>query len=278
MPDLKPMELGEILDGALAIFRRHFGLFVRLGVAALWLPVALTIYIQLAGGREQHLLLTLGVALIQYFAGLFLTASAIRVISDSYLGREPLLGDALSLGASKIWTLFVVGLGKGIILGLIVALIGIVAALTFPSLAGTGDALAVLIMILLIVGGVWLLLFVACGYAVTTPVVVLENLDGAFDAFGRSWDLTRTFKRKILGIACVAYLIFALPMAAVGGLGAYFIIHAPLIGQAIEVLAAALPIVMTPLLSCVFTLMYYDLRVRREAFDLEILSLQLGIS
>ena len=278
MPDLKPMELGEILDGALTIFRRHFGLFARLGVAALWLPVALTIYIQLAGGREQHLFLTVGVGLIQYFAGLFLTASAIRVISDSYLGREPLLGDALSLGVSKIWALFVVGLGKGIILGLIVALIGIVVALTFPSLVGTGGGFAVLIMTLLIVAAVWLLIFVACGYAVTTPVVVLENLDGAFDAFGRSWDLTRTFKLKILGIAFVAYLIFTLPMAAVGGLGAYFIIHAPLIGQAIEVLAAALPIVMTPLLACVFTLMYYDLRVRREAFDLEILSQQLGIS
>jgi hypothetical protein len=279
MPDLKPMELGEILDGALTIFRRHFGLFVRLGVAALWLPVALTIYIQLAGGREQHLILTIGVALIQYFAGLFLTASTIRVISDSYLGREPLLGDALSLGVSKIWALFVVGLGKGIILGLIVALIGIVAALLFPSLVGSGGGgLSVLIITLLIIGGVWLLIFVACGYAVTTPVVVLEKLDGAFDAFGRSWDLTRTFKRKILGIACVAYLIFTLPMAAVGGLGAYFILHAPLIGQAIEVVGAALPIVMTPLLSCVFTLMYYDLRVRREAFDLEVLSLQLGIS
>ncbi|MGH7672712.1 MAG: hypothetical protein ACREMC_07420, partial [Gemmatimonadales bacterium] len=94
----------------------------------------------------------------------------------------------------------------------------------------------------------------------------------------RSWDLTRTFKLKILGIACVAFLIFSMPMGAVGALGGYFMIHAPLIGQAIEVLAAALPVVMTPLLSCVFTLMYYDLRVRREAFDLEILSLQLGIS
>jgi len=43
------------------------------------------------------------------------------------------------------------------------------------------------------------------------------------------------------------------------------------------VLAALLPIVMTPLLSCIFTLMYYDLRVRREAFDLQVLGQQLGI-
>ena len=40
--------------------------------------------------------------------------------------------------------------------------------------------------------------------------------------------------------------------------------------------SAALPVVLTPLFSCVLTLLYYDLRVRREAFDLEVLSEQLG--
>jgi len=37
-----------------------------------------------------------------------------------------------------------------------------------------------------------------------------------------------------------------------------------------------LPIVLYPAISCVVTLMYYDLRVRREAFDLQMLSQQLG--
>jgi hypothetical protein len=32
-----------------------------------------------------------------------------------------------------------------------------------------------------------------------------------------------------------------------------------------------------PFSSCVFTLFYYDLRVRKEAFDLEMLSQQIGI-
>jgi hypothetical protein len=34
--------------------------------------------------------------------------------------------------------------------------------------------------------------------------------------------------------------------------------------------------VLTPLLSCVLTLVYYDLRVRREGFDLQVLSEQLS--
>ncbi len=278
MADLHPMELGEILDGALTIFRRHFGLFVKIGVVALWFPVALTIYIQLAGGTEQHLVLWFVVQVIAYFAGLFLTAAAIRVISDSYLGRPPELAEALSLGASRIWPLFVVGFGKSVIVGLLAAVIGVVAAFAVPTMAAGGGGAGAIALILAILGGCWFIVFVLCGYAVTTPVVVLENLGGAFDAFGRSWELTRSFKRKIFGIAVVAFLIVYVPIAAVATLGAFLRIEMPVVGQAIEVVSAALPIVVMPLLSCVFTLMYYDLRVRREAFDLQILGQQLGIA
>jgi hypothetical protein len=278
MADLHQMELGEILDGALTIFRRHFGLFAKIGIVALWLPVALTIYIQLSGGTEQHFVLWFLVQVIAYLGGLFLTAAAIRVISDSYLGRPPELGEALSLGVSKIWPLFVVGFGKGIIVGFLAAGIGVVAAIAIPAAASGGSAIGVIALALAFLGGCWFIIFVLCGYAVTTPVVVLENLGGAFDAFGRSWDLTRSFKRKIFGIAVVAFLIVYLPISAVAMLGAFLRIETPLIGQAVEIFSAAMPIVVMPLLSCVFTLMYYDLRVRREAFDLQILGQQLGIT
>jgi len=279
MADLHPMELGEILDGALTIFRRHFGLFVKIGVVALWLPVAMMVYIQLAGGTEQHLALYFLALLISNFGGLFLTAAAIRVISDSYMGRPPDLGEALSLGASKIWPLFVVGFGKGIIMVLLFAVIGVIASLAIPAMvSGGGGVAAVLFMVLAFFGGCWFIAFVLCGYAVTTPIVVLETLGGAFDAFGRSWDLTRGFKRKIFGIAVVAFLMIYLPILVIGILGGYFRLTAPAMGQAIEVLSAALPIIVYPLFSCIVTLIYYDLRVRREAFDLQVLGQQLGIS
>lgn len=184
MADLKPMDIGEILDGALTIFRRHFLLFIKIGVIALWFPVALTIYLQLAGGTQQHLVLAFIVQVIMYFASLFLTAGAIRVISDSYLGRRPELSDALALGGSKIMPLFLVGLGKTLLLGLIAVGIGIIVAIAAPAVTGGGVGLfAVLIAIF---GGCWFIVFVACGYAVTTPVVVIEELNASSDAFGRS--------------------------------------------------------------------------------------------
>ena len=277
MADLKPMEFGEILDGALTIFRRHFLVFVKIGVVALWLPVSLTIYLQLAGGSEQHVVLTFMVGVIRYFAGLFLTASAIRVISDSYLGQSPRLGDALSLGASKIGSLWVVGLGKGLLLGLIAMGVGIVVAITTPMLArGSGGSGAIIALVLAVVAGCWLVAFVACGYAVTTPIVVLENLKNASDAFGRSWDLTRGFRLKIFGIFFVTALIVFVPSVALGALGGIMVLETKAGGQAFEVVSAALPVILTPLFSCVLTLVYYDLRVRREAFDLQVLSEQLG--
>ncbi len=276
MADLKPMDIGEILDGALTIFRRHFILFLKIGVIALWFPVALTIYLELAGGTEQHIVLALLVNIIRYFGGLFLTASAIRVISDSYLGRRPELSDALALGGSKIMPLFLVGLGKGLLIGLIAVIVGVVAAVAIPRVAVGGGGAGIFGLLLVLAAACWFIIFLACGYAVTTPVVVLEELNSSFDAFGRSWDLTRGFKRKIFLIFLVASVVVFLPGAAVGALGAALANDLHLLGQAVEILSAALPILLTPIFSCVLTLVYYDLRVRREAFDLEVLSGQLG--
>jgi len=278
MADLHPMGVGEILDGALTMYRRHFGLFAKVGVVAMWLPTAMFIYVQLAGGTEQHLFLFFVAWVIGQFAGLFLTAAAVRIISDAYLGRTTDLGEALSLGASKIWPLLVVGLGKFIVLLLLSLLLGVGASVTIPALAVAGGGAALIFFFLAFLAGCWLILFVMCGYAVTTPVVVLETLGSSFDAFGRSWDLTRRFKFKIFSIWFVAFLMIYLPIIALGGLGGYFSITFPLVGHVIQVVSATLPIVMYPIFSCILTLIYYDLRVRREAFDLQILGQQLGIS
>ncbi|HEV8399896.1 MAG TPA: hypothetical protein VGQ18_08665 [Gemmatimonadales bacterium] len=278
MADLHPMGVGEILDGALTMYRRHFGLFAKVGVVAMWLPTAMLIYVELAGGTEQHLFLAIVAWVIGQFAGLFLTAAAIRIISDSYLGRTSELAEALSLGASKIWPLLVVGLGKFIILFLLSMVVGVVASVTIPALAASGGGAALIFVLLAFLGACWLILFVMCGYAVTTPVVVLETLGGSFDAFGRSWDLTRSFKFKIFAIWFVAFLMIYLPIIALGALGGWFSLTLPLIGHVIQIVSAALPIVMYPIFSCILTLIYYDLRVRREAFDLQILGQQLGIS
>ncbi|MGH7908717.1 MAG: hypothetical protein ACRENW_02570, partial [Thermodesulfobacteriota bacterium] len=124
-----------------------------------------------------------------------LTAATVRVISDSYLGREPRFRDAIGLGMGRIWPLFLVGLGKSVLLGLIVIGMAIVGAVLVP-VTRASPAIGVLGIAALAIGGMWFLIYVACGYGVTTPVVVLEELPGAFDAFARSWELTRGSKLR----------------------------------------------------------------------------------
>jgi hypothetical protein len=292
MAELKPMEVGEVLDGTFTLYGRHFKLFLKLSVAVMWLPVALQIYFRLRFGGstpnqmvsvfQDHvlgtMLLILAIVVTYTVASLLLTAGSIHIISASYLGREPTLREALSLASSRIVRLFLVALGKGLLLAIIM-MVGAFVVAIFGALAKITAGISIL---LAVVGGfalVWFVCFVACGYGVTTPVVVLEDLESSFDAFGRSWELTRTFKLKVLGLAVIAYLIANVaPAAFLGAVGALFALNHPSVQPAVIIISVVLPIALAPVMPCVLTLLYYDLRVRREAFDLQVLGQQLGIT
>lgn len=287
--NLRPMQLGEILDGSFSIYRRHFALFMRLSVVLVWLPTALAIYLQVrfSGSPfemisllEQHtvaaILLGLLALIVWTTSSLLLKVGTIRIISDSYLGQQPTLGSALSLGFAKIIPLLLVALSKG----LLFALLYLFGALGVALLVVIGRLVSPVLAMLLAFGGgiglIWFVAYVACGYGVTTPVVVLEELPSSFDAFGRSWDLTRGARLKVFGTAAVTWLMSQfLPQMLVGGVSG-----AIGAGSALQpffiVFASLLSIVLAPILPCALTLLYYDLRVRREAFDLQILSDQLG--
>ena len=284
------MQLGEILDGSFNIYRRHFGLFMRLSILLVWLPTALGIYLQLrfSGNPEAMLaffeehaasVLLWGLLLLVVFttAGLLLRTGTIRIISDSYLGQEPTLGSALRLGASKIIPLLLVTLSKNLLLLLIMffgAVVVVLLALSTKIIGAVGGLFAFGAACALF----WFLPYIATAYGVTTPVVVLEDLSSSFDAFGRSWDLTRGSRGKLFATVAVTLLISQfLPGIVVSGMSTAVGLTAGSNWQPFfAVLGSLLGIVLAPILPCALTLAYYDLRVRREAFDIQILSEQLG--
>jgi hypothetical protein len=285
------MQLGEILDGSFNIYRRHFALFMRLSLILVWLPTALTVYFQVRFSNspfellnvfEQHTVATilLGLLGVVIFttAGLLLKAGTIRVISDSYLGQEPELGASLSFGVAKIIPLLLVALSKGLLIILIYVFgaLGVFLMAMLGRLAG--PAISALLILVGIVGLGWFVIWVACGYGVTTPIVVLEDLPSSFDAFGRSWELTRGARGKVFGTVAVAWLMSQfLPQMVVGGVSGALGAAGNMSFQPLFVVVASLlGIVLAPILPCALTLLYYDLRVRREGFDLQILSDQLG--
>ncbi len=300
MTDIKPMQLGEILDGALTIYRRNVGLFTALGIVALAAPLIFFALIagrmnqaflplaeQMRAGRQPSLdawqpvvpyfgLIALGVVLF-YVASYFLAAGAMRIISDTYLGQRPQLGDAVSLGVSKMLPLVGVALCKGVLLAL-VWIGGIIAVVIVATIAGfIGKGVAVLGTLAGLVGACWFLVYVICGYGVTAQAVTLEDGVGVFAAFARSWALTRERKLKVFWTGLVSGVVFyVIPYFVVFVVAVVLQGTWPALGRVVGALQLFLPIVSGPLFVSCLTLLYYDLRVRREGFDLQVLSQRLG--
>ena len=285
------MRLGEILDGSFNIFRRHFGLFIRMSLILVWLPTAIGIYLNLRFSNNPFALLnvfqanlgrSIGITLllVAVWVGcsLLLTAGTIRTISDSYLGQEPELMESLRFGVSKIVPLVLVTVSKGLLVVLLYAASALaVTALWFMGKV-LGPGIGGLMVFVGVIGAAWLVIWVMCGYGATTPIVVLEELDSSFEAFGRSWELTRGARGKVFGTVAVTWLISqAVPGMVINGIGNIVgIAGNESLQPVFIVLASLIGIVLAPILPCAITLLYYDLRVRREAFDLQVLSAQLG--
>jgi hypothetical protein len=203
----------------------------------------LDIYVGVAhGGRA-----TAGLGALSRLLGLLgsvlVRGATIWVVSEGYLGRTPRLAPALRFTGRRMAQL----LGASVAAGFITVLATL--ALVIPGL------------------------IVASGYAVVTEVAALER---SSDALRRSWELTRGFRWKALGLWVIALALLAGLAIGAGFLAAG--VEALLgKGEALSTVVVALvSLLIYPLLSCVLTLFYYDLRVRKEGFDLEMLSQQLG--
>ncbi len=283
------MRLGEILDGSFNIYRRHFGLFMRLSLILVWLPTAAYIYLSLRLSKtpfealsffQEHVASSIGIFLLSVVVwaacSLLLKAGTVRIISDSYLGQEPELGASIRFGVDRIIPLLLVTFSKGllIILLYLVSAVAVGALYFMGKLVGIGGFM----IFIGVVAAFWFLAWVLCAYATTTPIVVLEDLSSSFDAFSRSWELTRGARLKVFGTVVVAWLISVfLPQLVVSGIsGVLGVAGNDSLQPFFVVVASLLGIVLAPILPCALTLLYYDLRVRREAFDLQVLSEQLG--
>ncbi|MGH7520591.1 MAG: hypothetical protein ACREMI_04890 [Gemmatimonadales bacterium] len=287
--NVRPMQIGEILDGTFNLYRRHFGLLMRLSFTLICLPAVIGVYLLARFASDpmgfsawvgEHIGATIGYGLLALIVfaviSVLLKSGTVKIISDSYLGHEPALRDALQFGAGRIVPMLLVALSKGLLI-ILLYFAEILVFLLFAGLARAvgGTLLTVWVGVFGIIGGVWFLAFVLCGYALTTMVVVLEDLDSSFNAFGRSWDLTRGAKLKVFVVWLVMWLLtYFVPGLAQLGVSAAIGPNVAL-QVTVAILSPVVSVALAPLPACALTLVYYDLRVRREAFDLEILSEQL---
>jgi len=228
--EIRPMSFGEILDTGFRLVRNH---------ALLLIGCALPLYLPLAFAGEQinatnpttRVVFGIIPMLLIGLLSPIVTAALTLAIGEFYLGRSVTFAQAIR-GA----------------LGMFVPLVG---TFLLAGLAVIGG------LLLLIVPGVYLAL---CFYLATT-IAVLEKVYGT-KALSRSRELMRGSLLRALGIVLLTWVV----LVALGAGVAFVLGLIPMLGP---VGAGFVNAVSVAYFTAVSVVLYFDIRCRKEAFDLE---------
>ena len=260
---LRPLSTGELLDRTFSLYRSHFGLFV--GIFAL--PYMAVVAFQLVGlvfqsstPKLPNILLTMiwsvGVWLLILVVSAVSQAATVVAVSNLYLERPASVTDSFS--AVKGQVLGVMGLSFLVSMAVFLGLFAI------------------------IVPGVLLWIM----WCLAVPAKVLEH-KGIFDSMSRSMELTKGHWGRIF---VIGLLILALkfgissllqwPILIAAGFSLRGGMQQMSVGWQVALLVSAF--VATSLVgglaTIAFSLVYYDERVRKEAFDLQLMMTTLDAS
>lgn len=285
---LRPLGLGEILDGSFATIRRNPK--ATLGIAAIIMTISavisstLTLNMINVNGLGKHptphqmeqflagLLPVLGVTvLLTLIVQAVLSGLLAPVIAREASGQQISAGDAWRAAAPRLpsvllATLLVLLAGLGPLLALgVILLIG--------EAAGAPPAVYAVIGVPGLLVAVVLSIWFSTMFSLVTPVVVLERERPAA-ALARSWRLVRRSFWRVFGILLLATIIVAVASAilqipftfvsAVFGGAAGF--SAGTVIAVIGTIAAGT--VTRPISAAVTVLLYVDMRMRKEGLDL----------
>ncbi len=282
-PRLRPLEFGEIIDGA---FRLYVGNFKKLTLIAaiIMLPLGLVTLVAInsmgfgelasqptsaeitdqealallgrvaVGGLSTIILTMLGTALIQ--------AASIRVYADAYQGVDNTWQTSLLAGVRRL---------AAVVAATVLILLGSTVGLLFC-----------------IAPGVWLW----TSWYTTVPAMITEG-KGVFDSMSRSWNLVKPRFWQTLGILVVSFLLIAVIQQVIGLV--LTLVFTPMLAGSIDdptrvadafdqfvgfstMLSTLVEIFTLPFAAAVATVVYFDLRVRAEGFDIEQLIREMGSS
>ncbi|WP_148572820.1 DUF7544 domain-containing protein [Nocardioides caldifontis] len=301
---LRPLRLGDLYDGAFKAIRQNprvmLGMAIVLVTGFLLLPSLVSVLMAAAGDlsgpfdadsfsattEEQDP--TQGIAaivmsyvgnLLALVAGLMLTGLVVHVVAEAVLGRRTSFGQAWTAVRGRLLRL--VGV---MLLSLLVVLLVVAAAVAVIVAAGvTGGTVAAVVAGFVavpaaVVAIVWLQVRF---FLLAPPALVLERL-GVVASMRRSYRLTahqfwRTFGIYLLTtlVVGVAGSMLAMPFSILAVVGGLFVPEAW--AGLVYVLATYVGLVLTQALTTPFTaavvaLQYVDQRIRKEGFDIELIS------
>lgn len=297
---LRPMSTSQVLDRTFHIYRNHFVLLA--GIGAL-LP-AMLLVMQLAfiplgfppratakTAPEALVILLLGYFCcygVIYLVGTALAGGATVVgVSKLHLGQGVTIGEAYKQVFSRFWRI----VGVIVLLGLIVfgsLFVGefiAIIVVTFSvgstaifargggAMMGIGVIVAVIWAVAVFVGAILAALFFYSKLALAIPACILEQLPVGV-AMRRSWYLTKGSVGRIMLVNLLTWVLsFVLGLAlTIPGqvLVATLPSKAQLLGLVLQHIGGFIAgVVAGPIATTAIALIYYDQRVRKEAFDLQ---------
>jgi Tfp pilus assembly protein PilF len=277
------MSVSELLDTTFRFYRRNFLLFIGL-VAVIQVPLTLlgvafeAAYSPTQGYyyyTDEQTWFVLGqfiMTLLNFLAvqGL-MTGAMARAIYDRYLGQPQGLVDtyrAMGWG----WLRLIVALAM---LGILD--VGVFILLFVPAALGTESFLCFCCL-----GGIAALIFLTYinvpTMSLLAPVIIIED-KGVFAGLRRSFDLGRRRFWRVFGINFLLGLltiVITMPLSLLLNVIPFFWEPSALL---MTVVTSSINLVVTllvrPIWVCGLTLLYFDLRVRLEGFDLELMAAQM---
>jgi len=296
---LRPLGLGDMYDAAFRIIRFNpkatVGSAVLVAAVAWLVPVVVTALLSFtldlsldASGSEGDdvigLIGSIGsvavAGLLVGFGTILVTGMISHVAAAAAVGRRLTLGEAWAATRGKRWRL----IGMAFLLGVaVLLLIGIYVLLWVLVVVASGDRVLPIVLwgLLSVPAFVGLMAFFWVRvYYLPVPALMLEPV-GIFGAVARGFALTRKQFWRTFGIALLTLLVvgiasnfIGIPIGVIGqvlgvAIGPQYALLVLVVTQALtQVLSAAF---VTPFTAAVTSLQYLDQRMRKEAYDVELM-------
>lgn len=273
----------DILGDTFSIYWRHFRKFILL-VAIIQVPiVVIELLISLVAPDSDFALV--GIIVIDVMASMLVYGAAIFAVGQHFLVEDISVERCYVRVVWRIVSVAIPALIVGALFAVLVwQAIGLsgVATVETPETLETEAALGVMLGLGIVFAITVALLIFTIYLVAIIPAIIVEGYRST-GAFGRGSELLQGSKLRVLGHLLV-YAFVVIGLLFVLSIPSLVLGSAAASGEAQSFATSAIGIVLNRIVSILIapvtfiatTLLYYDLRVRKENYDIERLSMEMG--
>jgi len=305
---LEPISTGDIIDRSVRLYRKNFGMLILIVAVPSILAYAGTLmsvygYLTTVIGNNEPSILNIFLMLIGYFIlyviwpfmYLMMFGGMVRAVADHImLGNAITLRGTVKLIKGRVGQLILAGLLLLVLSGvaffalyIVLVVVAILLSVVFAALASAvpGWVLGTFVTLVIIAAaaGLFVLALAVIARLMFIPhAIMIEGLN-AGSALSRSFNLGKGNWYKVLGITLFDYFVtfstamafFVIVLLIAYLVGLFTITNEnewlKWIGIGWTFVAQLSSILTTPILAITSTLLYFDSRVRKEAYDIELI-------